>query len=112
MGSLMMQGANVRGLRTRVMAMIKGVEVRFGFCPRAKFVCPDHLLHFMIHFLLRVDKLCFFFSFSCINLRGIVLALTQSVDKGKGRLTPCGPNGQMWTRMGNMVNGVIMSRGE
>ena len=38
-------------------------KAHVGFCPRAKFVCPSHLLHFMVHFLLRVAKLCFLLSF-------------------------------------------------
>lgn len=51
----------------------------------------------------------FYFLFSCINLCGIVPGLTQGVDKGRWRLTLCGPCGHMWTRMGKILNGVKMS---
>jgi len=58
MGSLMMQGAHIGSLGARVMAMIRG-RAHAWICPRAKFVCLDHLLHFMVHFFLQVAKLCF-----------------------------------------------------
>ena len=57
-------------------------------------------------FLIEWPNYAFFFLFRCINLRGIVLGLTQGVDKGKGMLTLCGSSGHMWTRMGKMMNGV------
>ena len=47
--------------------------------------------------------------FSCINLRGIILGLTQSVGWGRGELVLCGPNGGMWTHVGELMNGLRMS---
>ena len=53
----------MRNPRSQGDAMMIRVELMFGFFPRAKFVCPGHFLHFMVHFLLRVAKLCFLLSF-------------------------------------------------
>jgi len=35
--------------------------------------------------------------------------MTQGVGKGKGELTLCGSNGGMWTEVGEMMDGVVMS---
>jgi len=43
-------------LGTRVIAMMKWVELMFGFFPCAKYVCLNHLFPFMVNFLLRVAK--------------------------------------------------------
>ena len=47
-------------------------------------------------FLLNVANYAFTFLFSCINLRGIILGLTQGVGKGKGKAKP------MCTQWGNV----------
>ena len=59
-------------------------------------------------FLLNVANYSFIFLFNYINLRGIISGPTQGVGKGKGRLTLCEPNGEMWTKVGKMMNEVIM----
>ena len=46
--------------------------------------------------------LLLFFS-ACINLWGIVQGLTQGVGKWKGKANP------IWTQVGGMMNGLIMS---
>ena len=63
-------------------------------------------------FLLNVANYAFTFSFSGINLRGIVPSSTQGVGKGKGKLTLCGPSGEMWTQVGKMMNGVMINERE
>ena len=51
----------------------------------------------------------FYFSFNCVNLRGIILGLSQGGGKGIGRLALCGPKMEMWTQIGEKMNGGIMS---
>ena len=51
----------------------------------------------------------FLFFFSCINLRGIIPGLTQGGGKGIGTLVLCGPRMEMWTQVGEMMNGGIVS---
>ena len=63
MGFLVMQGGQYRGPRNQGDGHDDRGRAHVGFFARAKFVCPDHLLHFIVHFLLRVAKLCFFLSF-------------------------------------------------
>ena len=81
----------------------------FDFCPRAKFVCRDHLLHFVVHTLLRVAKLCFFIFFLVAQPLGHRSRPNQVVDKGRGRLNLCGLSGHMWIRMGKNMNGAKRS---
>ena len=50
-------------LGTRLMAIMIRGRAHVGFFPHAEFVCPRHLLHFMVHFLLRVTELCFLLFF-------------------------------------------------
>jgi len=81
----------------------------FGLLPHAKFVSRPYFA-FCGTFPVESGRIkLFYFLFSCINLLGIVPGLTQGVEKGRGRLTLCGPNGHMWTRMGKMMNVVKMS---
>lgn len=91
-----------RTIGTRVMAMNR-VELMFGFFLRAKFVCPNHLLHFGVHFLLGVAKLCFFFSFSLRQPLGHRSRLDLRYGQGEGYANP------MWTWMGKEMNGAKMS---
>ena len=51
----------------------------------------------------------FTFSFNCFNLWGIILGLTQGGGKGIGRLALCGPKMEMWTQVGEKMNGGIVS---
>ena len=59
--------------------------------------------------LLNVAIYAFNFLFSYFNLQGVVPSLTQGGDKGMGRLTLCGPNEEMWTQVGEMMNGAIVN---
>jgi len=61
-----------------------------------KCFCPDHLLHFVVLFLLNVAIYAFNFLFSCINLRASFQDMTQGVGKGKGQANP------MWTQWRNV----------
>lgn len=60
-------------------------------------------------FMLNVANYDFSFLFSCINLWGIFPGPIESVAKGRGRLTLCGPNGGTLTQVEGMMNWVIMS---
>ena len=61
-------------------------------------------------FLLNVAKYAFIFLSSYINLWGIIPSLTQAVGRGRGKLALCGHNGEMWTQVGEMMNGEEMNR--
>ena len=61
------------------------------------------------NFLLNVAIYAFTFSFNCFNLWDIIPGLTQGGGKGIGRLTLCGPKEAMWTQLGEMMNGGIVS---
>lgn len=59
----MIKEAHLGPIGTKVMAMIMGQSSCIGFYPRAKCVCPGHLLHFVVHFPVECGQLCFYFSF-------------------------------------------------
>ena len=51
----------------------------------------------------------FSFSFSCLNLKGIIQDLTKGGGKCIGRLAIYGPRIEMWTNVREMMNGGIVS---
>ena len=59
--------------------------------------------------LLSVAIYDFTFSFSYFKFQGIVPGLTQGGGKEIGRPTLCEPIEAMWTQVGEMMNGGIMS---
>jgi len=56
----------------------------FGFCTHAKFVCPDYLFHFVVHFFLRVAKICFFLFFLVASTSGHYSKPNPRCGKGEG----------------------------
>lgn len=77
-----------------------------GAFPHTKFLCLSHLFHFMVHFLLRVDKLFFLLYFLLHQPLGHRSRLDPKCGKGQGKAN------SMWTQWKNVdPNGKYVKRG-
>ena len=85
------------------MAMMMRQSSCIGFCPHGKCICLDHLLHFVVHFPVESGHICFYVSFQLHQPPGHHFEPNPRYGQGKGRASP------MWTQVGEMMNGVIMS---
>ena len=103
-GLLNYKGGSSRAYGTRIMDMDWGRDHVSDFSHMLIIFCPNHLLHFVIQFLVESGQLCFFFFFQLLQPPGHQSSPDPRWGQGDREVD------LMWTEVGEMMNGGIVSQ--